>query len=180
MRGVEAPFQLVVSVVAMVMVLALAYMVLQNAQVENCQQKWDVETSKIASAFSTVINGSAPTKFSVKFDFRCGESAEYELRFVRENDERKCLRVCGAVGPKGCAMVELRVTSVRTGGTLGVSVKCVEGASSYVPTKDGACDDGEDVTDELFSGGLTLERPYGILVIRRLLGRTEPINVCMR
>ena len=181
MRGVEAPFQLVVSVIAMLMVLVLAYTVLANATREDCNRKWEIELGKLSSALSTVIHGSAPTKVSDTFDFRCGDATRYTL-YLHTEKGLSCLRICGSEESGGCAFLELKAERVKGSEVevIGDVFSCIEGASAYINFTDDGCPTGyENIGNELIQGGIELDRPFGRFVIKRLLRRGEPIAICL-
>ena len=178
MRGVEAPFQLVVSVIAMLMVLLLAYSVLSNAQKEDCGRKWEIELSKFSSALSTVIHGSAPTKVTGSFDFRCGEAEEYTLELKSTDDAQLCLRICGSAEGGGCTFFHLRTLS-RKGEVLGEVFSCVEGASDYVPVTSSCPNSFEDISESI-KNGIKLNKPFGNFLMKRNFGPEEPISICIR
>ncbi len=181
MKGVEAPFQLVVSVIAMLMVLVLAYTVLANATKEDCNRKWEIELGKFSSALSTAIHGSAPTKVSNTFDFRCGNATRYTL-YLRTASSSTCLRVCGSSEGSGCAFFELRAEEVRGSESevVGDVFSCVEGASKYLDLTSDGCPSGfENVVDELQNNGVELSRPFGRFIVKRILETGEPIAICL-
>ena len=184
MKGVEAPFQLMVSVIALLMVLALAYMVLSNAMKEDCGAKWQNELRAFASSLATAVQGSAPTKLAFRYDFRCGSATEYNLYIDQTTNATRCLRICGTSSPGGCTIVRLKATRMAGGKVevVGDVPVCVEGVSSYVNWgKSESCgDDGTNVTYELTSKGMKLQPPFGVFIIKKLLTTGEPVVICRR
>ena len=180
MRGVEAPFQLVVSVIAMLMVLLLAYTVLSNATKEDCNRKWEIELGRLSSALSTVIHGSAPTKVSNTFDFRCGDATRFTL-YLHTEKGLPCLRICGSEEEGGCTFFELRAERVKGSESevIGDVFSCVEGASSYLNITTEGCPDNFQNIGEVLQNGVELKRPFGRFVMKRLLERGEPIAICI-
>ncbi len=185
MKGVEAPFQLLVSVVAMVMVLGLAYMVLQNATREDCNNKWEIQLRNIATALSTVIQGSAPTRMNISFDFRCGEATQYHLALVKETNPDICIRVCHQSGASGgCGILKLSVKDAR-GRNVSRVLSCVEGMAGYVNFGlSGSCGSGgTNITNTILVSnssdeGYELSPPFGTLVIEKRLSSGEPVLIC--
>ncbi len=181
MRGVEAPFQLLVSVVGMLMVIALAYTVLSHANTQNCSRKWQAQLDNISSALSTVVEGSPPTQMIVRYDFRCGRGSKYYLRLNQYSSSTSCLRICGSSGTNGCYVLELNVIGrTKDGmGTIDVERACVQGAGSYLNLSNNGCSSDETALGELSNGDWQAMKPFGILVIRKPLGKSG-IVFCRR
>ncbi|HID09230.1 TPA: hypothetical protein EYP13_03295 [Candidatus Micrarchaeota archaeon] len=96
MRGGEAPFQLLVSVFTMALVVAIAFHVLGTVSKERCAQQWDQGMAALASTIVRVGRSDYPTRGSVELRLKCGDSASHILE-IREEKGPRCSRLCGEV-----------------------------------------------------------------------------------
>ncbi len=155
MRGVEAPFQLVVSVVTILFVLYLSYMVISNAIREDCSKKIDIQLRNIATTVSTAVYSSPPTKLMERFDFRCGGMVgDYYVSVKGSSNETECLRVCGYSYSGQCVYLILEVR--RGEEVLNRSYACIEGA---VPSHNITINGGKDK--------VKVSPPYGSVEIEK-------------
>ncbi len=109
----EAPFQIMVSVVALAAVLLLAMQVISMAQKEDCEQKWRNELQEMGYLLSRVYMGSIGTKDSTIVNLRCPGAppkAEYKLLLVKDKGVY-CEIICGVSGDEGCVYWAFKITT---------------------------------------------------------------------
>lgn len=128
-RAVEAPFQLLVSVFTMVMVVSIAFYVLKMVGSENCAKRWTQSTEDLASAIVRVGMSEPPTTSSARLVIHCGNSGKHEYQFVQLSGG-DCTRVCGEVSDT-CYGIQHQIYDVR-GELLRTDRICLRGMSPYM------------------------------------------------
>ncbi len=128
MRGVEAVFQLLISVFTMALVVAIAFRVLGQTSSKHCEQVWDQDLSNLAAAISRAAISEPPTVSVVNLTLRCGESREHTFQ-IKEEEKALCARDCGEYMPS-CYVIVHSVTD-RTGNTIYSGSACIRSLSPY-------------------------------------------------
>lgn len=121
MRGVEAPFQLLIAVFTMVMVVTLAYFVLQKVQSQHCEDQWTKDVGMLALKIQSVAGGGPGTKEHTRIHLRCGDAGEHAFWIVAKTGGEKgdtvvCRHVCSHDPP--CAYILHVVYSAKKKGEL--------------------------------------------------------------
>lgn len=121
MRGVEAPFQLLVAVFTMVMVATLAYFVLQRVQSEHCEDQWIKDVGVLALKIQSVAGGGPGTKEYARIRTRCGDAGEHVFWVVAKTGSERgdtaiCRYVCSHDPP--CTYILHVVFSARRRGEI--------------------------------------------------------------
>ncbi len=112
MRGVEAPFQLLIAVFTMAMVMSLAYFVLQRVQTEHCEDMWLKDMQGLALKIQSVAGAGAGTKATQRLTLRCGSSGKHVIRLRLETKSNAlCRAVCGSDPP--CVYIQHTVYSAK-------------------------------------------------------------------
>ncbi len=116
MKGVEAPFQLLIAVFTMVMVATLAYFVLQHVQTQHCEDQWIKDVGMLALKIQNVAGAGPGTKEYTRIHLRCGDAGEHVFWIVFKTgkdsgDAVVCRHVCSHDPP--CAYILHVVYSVR-------------------------------------------------------------------
>lgn len=178
MRGVEAPFQLLVSVFTMVLVVAIAFHVLSTVSKERCAQQWDHSFSSLASTIVRVSMSDYPTVASTELHLKCGGSARHFVE-LREESGPLCSRVCGEFSDV-CYVLVHTVKDVK-GEVIYSRPICVRNLSPYlyylVRQGAGSCPPGYS---PLFSYDLNAElRSTGILQVYVFRER-DSVQVCKK
>lgn len=178
MKGVELPFQLLVSVAAMLVLFVLVSQVIEHSRQEQCDLKWDAALDDIASLISQVYHAAAPTKQTVRYDLRCGSPKKFSIKLIAQGDQKICGRVCGVITYRGCAYLEINVYDVR-GHLVSRRYKCVEGATEDIFVGEGTCPPGTSPVD--LSKGADL-KPFGSITVKKQLSNEdeEVMYICVR
>ncbi len=112
MRGVEAPFQLLIAVFTMAMVMSLAYFVLQRVQSEHCEDMWLKDMQGLALKIQSVAGAGAGTKATQRLTLRCGSSGQHVIRLRLETESAAlCRAICGSDPP--CVYLQHTVYSTK-------------------------------------------------------------------
>ena len=129
-RGVEAPFQLLVSVITMVLVIAIAYEVLMHGVQQRCSEQWQRSLNSLALALSEVANSGTFTSKAVKMELACGGADEVRI-YLQQRKGAYCLRACGEAMDQ-CYILTLVATKQQGAKTVNVGVvnQCVKGFSN--------------------------------------------------
>lgn len=129
-RGVEAPFQLLVSVITMVLVIAIAYQVLMHGVQQRCSEQWQRGLNGLALALSEVANSGQFTSKAVKLELACGGADSVKI-YLQERKGAYCLRACGEAMDQ-CYILTLVAQKNQGGHTVNVGVvnQCVKGFSN--------------------------------------------------
>ena len=153
-RGVEAPFQLLVSVITMVLVIAIAYQVLMHGVQQRCSEQWQRSLNGLALALSEVANSGQFTSKAVKLELACGGADSVKI-YLQQRQGAYCLRACGEAMDQ-CYILTLVAQKTQGGRTVNVGVvnQCIKGFSNaaywMLSSSKGSC-------PPMSTSGITLE-----------------------
>jgi len=128
MRGVEAPFQLLVSVFTMILVVAIAFHVLRSVSTEHCEEQWRQSTADLAQAIVRAAMSEPPTTSSARLVLHCGSSGKHVFTF-QELTGARCTHICQEVSDK-CYVIYHQIYDVR-GEPLYQAYTCLRNMSPY-------------------------------------------------
>jgi len=175
-RGVEAPFQLLISVFTMALVVAIAFHVLNTVSKERCAQQWDQGMSSLASTILQVAMSEYPSTASVELRLKCGDSAKH-LIGIQERSGHICSRICGEVSDT-CYVLLHTVKNTRDT-VIYSKPQCIKNMSPYlyyiVRQGVGKCPSG---FEPLFPSDLNVTlRSVGILPVR-IFREQDSVQIC--
>lgn len=176
MRGVEAPFQLLISVFTMVLVVAIAFHVLGTVSRERCAQQWDDGFSNLAVSIVRIGGSEYPSRDSLELGLKCGDSADHVIE-IREETGALCSRICGELSDTCYILIHV-VRDVR-GRVIHSQPTCIKDLSplgySYLKRGVGSCPQG---FQPLFSEDLNATlRSTGLLSLYLFRGEND-IQIC--
>lgn len=129
MRGVEAPFQLLVSVFTMVLVVAIAFHVLNTVSTQRCNQMWDQSVTALANAISRTAMSEPPTTDVVTLRLRCGDAVGH-MFYVISEEKSRCAKVCGEYTPQCYILVHQAYN--RKNEIISTNMSCIKNFSPYL------------------------------------------------
>ncbi len=180
MRGVEAPFQLMVSVFAMVLIMIIAYQVLQNAQQKRCGDMWREQLRDVALVIKHVSAAAPPTQESTTFRAACAGGERHTIKLEVKKDPNFCMIICNSAVDQ-CYI--LRDAVKRTVGGKEQLVASIAVCADISPVayyelgKRGSCPAGaEEVGKELKGDGIVLDKFQYTFLIRRT---EDGVAVCV-
>ncbi len=180
MRGVEAPFQLMVSVFAMMLIMIIAFQVWQQAQEKKCDDMWREQLRDFALALKHVASGAPPTQESVRLSLSCKGGEEHNIVLMESDNPNLCMQVCNVAADR-CYLLKDVVTAKRAGKEVieSVIVVCADiSPVTYARLGGGTCygaypnQVGRDLKE-----GLSLRGPMASFLIKHT---EDGIAVCMR
>jgi len=128
-RGVEAPFQLLISVFTMILVVAIAFHVLNTVSSQRCDQMWDQSVSSLANAISRAAMSEPPTTDVVTLQLRCGDAVAHEF-YVMEQEKSQCAQICGEYAAQCYVLVHQAFD--RKNEVISTNLHCLRGFSPYL------------------------------------------------
>lgn len=166
MKGVEAPFQLLISVFTMILVVAIAFHVLNSVSKERCVQQWDQGIADLATTIVRVAMSEPPTTASTELRFKCGDSAKHKIEIMAESGAR-CSKICGEIADS--CYVLLHTVYNNRGDVIYSKPTCLRNMSPYlyylVQSGVGSCPSGYT---SFFSSGATIaaeQRSVGAVTV---------------
>lgn len=95
MKGqVDAPIELVIAIIVLVMSMAIAFTVINQSETGKCMATLKMQTQQLQEAMLDVALGSAGSKKSTTFTMlRCGDKSVEALQFVQFKSPEFC-RLC--------------------------------------------------------------------------------------
>ena len=93
-RGVEAVFQLLIGVITAILIVSVAYRVLESVQANRCKEEWQNSAFQLADALADAARSSGASNF-VQLMGTCGgaDRVVYQLRTYNK-DPHLCNRIC--------------------------------------------------------------------------------------
>jgi len=181
-KGVEAPFQLLVSVFAMILVVAIAFRVLNIVSNERCDQRWEQSLSALSSAISSAAMAEPPTTEVVNLQLKCGDDFKHEI-FVDQAEKSRCARLCGEY-VSTCYILVHNVYN-RHNELIAQQFSCIRHLSPYLYAllKSGKGNCGSDYTDFFNGSGGTADLnawldPKPVLTVY-VFRNSDSIPVCI-
>ncbi|NPA77079.1 MAG: hypothetical protein GXN93_04990 [Candidatus Diapherotrites archaeon] len=92
-RGIEGVFQLLIGVFTAAMIVAVAYRVLGQVQMNRCHENWQDSAVQLANAIGDAARASDATNF-VQIAGRCGSARYVTYRIVTYSGAKICNAVC--------------------------------------------------------------------------------------
>ncbi len=179
---VDAPVELVIAIIILVMSMGLAFHVMRTTETNQCLAALKTQTQQLQEAILDVGLGSVGTKKTVKFSMpRCGDKLVEGLQFVRFSSAELCKKCpghyngCWQISPvaktadglvrvnDAITCIELPAERVSIVQDVSRESGCVELSTTPCPDKSTRCLETLGIGPNIYSPGSTTSSQWTTL-----------------
>jgi len=127
----EMPFELVVSVIVMSMILLIGYQMISGSLQEWKYSMWKKIDSEIIGAIREIANKTSGNSRVIYIKYDGCDTCGHNLFIEKVNNEKKCLRYCG-IATKSCYLFYHYAYDKRDDKNIWGSIRCIPNVSTSI------------------------------------------------